>query len=77
MIVMPRTPQENERIRQLAKKNILEAGMKLLVNKGYHATSISNITDRWAYLKDCFTIILKGKEEVLGDNGRSEGGGNH
>ena len=65
MIVMPRTPQENERIRQLAKKNILEAGMKLFINKGYHATSISNIAKEAGISKGVFYNYFKGKEEIL------------
>ncbi|UOQ46371.1 TetR/AcrR family transcriptional regulator [Halobacillus salinarum] len=62
---MPRTPQENERIRQLAKKNILEAGMKLFINKGYHATSISNIAEQAGISKGLLYNYFKGKEEIL------------
>ncbi|MGR9047611.1 TetR/AcrR family transcriptional regulator [Halobacillus faecis] len=62
---MPRTPQENERIRQLAKKNILEAAMELFINKGYHATSISDIAEQASISKGLLYNYFKGKEELL------------
>jgi AcrR family transcriptional regulator len=65
MVVMPRTPQENERIRQLAKKKILEAAMELFINKGYHATSISDIAAQSGISKGLLYNYFKGKEELL------------
>ena len=40
---MPRSPSENERIRQMAKLKILETAMDLFIHQGYHATSISDV----------------------------------
>lgn len=65
MFAMPRTPQENERIRQLAKEGILKAAMELFVTQGYHATSISSIAKHAGISKGLLYNYFKGKEELL------------
>lgn len=65
MIAMPRTPQENERIRQLAKESILKASMELFIKQGYHATSISDIAEQAGISKGLLYNYFKGKEELL------------
>jgi AcrR family transcriptional regulator len=40
---MPRTPEENDRIRQASKEKIRAAAMELFIKQGYYATSISDI----------------------------------
>ncbi len=65
MIDMPRTPQENERIRQLAKESILKAAMELFIKQGYHATSISDIAIQAGVSKGLLYNYFKGKEELL------------
>lgn len=62
---MPRSPQENERIRQQAKENILEAAMELFIRKGYHATSISDIAEQAGISKGLLYNYFKGKEALL------------
>lgn len=62
---MPRTPQENERIRQLAKEGILKAAMELFITHGYHATSISSIAKHASISKGLLYNYFKGKEELL------------
>lgn len=62
---MPRTPQENERIRQLAKESILKAAMELFIKQGYHATSINNIAEHAGISKGLLYNYFKGKEELL------------
>ncbi|MBO0992624.1 TetR/AcrR family transcriptional regulator [Bacillus sp. SD088] len=62
---MPRTPQENERIRQLAKESILKSAMELFIKQGYHATSISNIAEHASISKGLLYNYFKGKEALL------------
>ncbi|WP_163582052.1 TetR/AcrR family transcriptional regulator [Gracilibacillus saliphilus] len=62
---MPRTPEENERIRQKAKENIRNKAMKLFINQGYHATSISDIAKEAEISKGLLYNYFKGKEDLL------------
>lgn len=62
---MPRTPEENERIRQVAKENILTAAMTLFIKQGYHATSISDVANQAGISKGLLYNYYKGKEELL------------
>jgi len=62
---MPRTKEENERIRQLAKENILKRAMELFIKQGYHATSISDIAKEAGISKGLLYNYFKGKEELL------------
>ncbi|MGC4376671.1 TetR/AcrR family transcriptional regulator [Fictibacillus sp. Mic-4] len=62
---MPRTEKENERIRQLAKENILSAAMRQFIKQGYHATSISDIAKAAGISKGLLYNYFKGKEELL------------
>ncbi|MEK3782898.1 TetR/AcrR family transcriptional regulator [Paenibacillus sp. FSL R5-0810] len=62
---MPRTPSENERIRQMAKANILEAAMDLFIRQGYHATSISDVARHAGISKGLMYNYFQGKEELL------------
>ena len=62
---MPRTPEENERIRQAAKDKINQAAMSLFVKKGYHATSIDDVAKLAQISKGLLYNYYKGKEELL------------
>ncbi|RAL22006.1 TetR/AcrR family transcriptional regulator [Thermoflavimicrobium daqui] len=62
---MPRTPKENERIRQLSKENIRNAALELFIRQGYHATSISDIAEKAGISKGLLYNYFKGKEELL------------
>lgn len=43
---MPRTREESDRIRQLAKENIRTAAVEVFIEKGYHAVSIDDVAKR-------------------------------
>lgn len=62
---MPRTPAENERIRQAAKDKIHTAAMTLFIKKGYHATSIDDVAKQAQISKGLLYNYYKGKEELL------------
>lgn len=62
---MPRTQEENERIRQQAKAKIREAAIDLFMRKGYHATSIDDVSKHADVSKGLLYNYYKGKEELL------------
>ncbi|WP_195576419.1 TetR/AcrR family transcriptional regulator [Paenibacillus sp. 1001270B_150601_E10] len=62
---MPRTKEENERIRQAAKEKIHAAAMTLFIQKGYHATSIDDVAKQANISKGLLYNYYKGKEELL------------
>ncbi|TVX93453.1 TetR/AcrR family transcriptional regulator [Paenibacillus agilis] len=62
---MPRTPEENERIRQAAKEKIHAAAMTLFVKKGYHATSVEDVAKQANISKGLLYNYYKGKEDLL------------
>lgn len=62
---MPRTQEENERIRQQAKAKIREAAIELFMRKGYHATSIDDVSKHAGVSKGLLYNYYKGKEELL------------
>jgi len=64
---MPRTPEENERIRQASKENIRTAAMELFIKQGYYATSISDIANQAGISRGLLYSYYKGKEELLSE----------
>lgn len=62
---MPRTPEENERIRQMSREKILMAAMELFMKRGYHATSIDDVAKHAGISKGLLYNYYKGKEELL------------
>ncbi|CAH0172687.1 TetR/AcrR family transcriptional regulator [Peribacillus sp. Bi134] len=64
---MPRTPEENDRIRQASKENIRTAAMELFMKQGYYATSISEIANQAGISKGLLYNYYKGKEELLSE----------
>lgn len=62
---MPRTPQENERIRNISQEKIHAAAMELFIKQGYHATSISDVAKKAGISKGLLYNYYKGKEELL------------
>jgi AcrR family transcriptional regulator len=64
---VPRTPAENERIRQAAKDKIHAATIALFVKKGYHATSIDDVAKQAQISKGLLYNYYKGKEELLSE----------
>ncbi len=64
---MPRTPEENDRIRQASKEKIRAAAMELFMKKGYYATTISDIAKHADISKGLLYSYYKGKEELLSE----------
>lgn len=64
---MPRTPEENDRIRQASKEKIRAAAMELFMKQGYYATSISDIAKKAGISKGLLYNYYKGKEELLSE----------
>jgi Transcriptional regulator len=64
---MPRTPEQYEEIRNEKKKIILDAALKLFANKGYSATSISQIAEAANISNGLMYNYFKSKEELLTD----------
>ncbi|MGE6261162.1 TetR/AcrR family transcriptional regulator [Heyndrickxia sporothermodurans] len=64
---MPRTPEENERIRQLSKEKIRASAMELFIKQGYYATSISDVAKKAGISKGLLYNYYKGKEELLSE----------
>ena len=64
---MPRTPEENDRIRQASKEKIRAAAMELFMKQGYYATSISDIAKKAGISKGLLYNYYKGKEELLAE----------
>src|SRR5690625_13874 len=64
---MPRTPEENERIRQRSRENILAAAMELFIKKGYHATSISDVALLAGISKGLLYNYYQGKEQLISE----------
>lgn len=64
---MPRTQEENDRIRQAAKESIRTAAMEIFIEKGYHDAAIEEIAQRAGVSKGLIYNYYKGKEELLAD----------
>ncbi|MFJ7856004.1 TetR/AcrR family transcriptional regulator [Peribacillus frigoritolerans] len=64
---MPRTSEENDRIRQASKEKIRAAAMQLFIKQGYYATSISDIAKQAGISKGLLYNYYKGKEELLSE----------
>lgn len=62
---MPRTQEENDRIRKRTKEKIRDAAMELFMRKGYHATSIEDVSKHAQVSKGLLYNYYKGKEELL------------
>lgn len=61
----PRTSQQFETIRQEKTKLILDTALELFAEKGYHQTSISDITKRAGISKGLVYNYFESKEAVL------------
>jgi AcrR family transcriptional regulator len=61
----PRTSQQFETIRQEKTKLILDTALELFAEKGYHQTSISDITRKAGISKGLIYNYFESKDEVL------------
>ncbi|KIL42141.1 transcriptional regulator [Gordoniibacillus kamchatkensis] len=64
---MPRTRDENDRIRQLTKEKIRAAAMDIFIERGYHAASIDDVAKKAGISKGLMYNYYKGKEELLAE----------
>ncbi|MFE5319136.1 TetR/AcrR family transcriptional regulator [Paenibacillus sp. NPDC056579] len=64
---MPRTREENDRIRQAAKDNIRTAAMEIFIERGYHDASIDDVAKRAGVSKGLMYNYYKGKEHLLAE----------
>lgn len=62
---MPRSAKQFGEMRETARKKILEAGMSLFAEQGYHSTSISMIANKAGISKGLIYNYFSGKEELL------------
>lgn len=61
----PRTENQNELIRQVKRKQIMEAALVLFANVGYHPTSISEIAKRAGISKGLMYNYFDSKVDLL------------
>jgi AcrR family transcriptional regulator len=61
----PRKKEDNEQIRELRRKSILEVSLKLFANRGYESTSISQIAKEAHISKGLVYTYFESKEELL------------
>jgi len=61
----PRTPEENEKIRQKRKIEIINTALKLFAEQGYHKTTISEIAKETGMSKGLLYNYFKNKEDLL------------
>lgn len=59
------SPSRHERRRLQTRKQLIEMTMKLILEKGYDAISIQDITDRADLGRGTFYIHFKDKEEIV------------
>lgn len=62
---MPRTPQQNEQIRQEKRKLIIETAMRLFADEGYAHTSIHQIAKAAVIAKGLIYSYFESKEALL------------
>ncbi|MGF7035618.1 AcrR family transcriptional regulator [Paenibacillus mucilaginosus] len=64
---MPRTPQENERIRGMAKEKIRAAAIEVFIEKGFHKASIDDVAKKAGISKGLLYNYFKGKTDLLAE----------
>ncbi|HKI78493.1 MAG TPA: TetR/AcrR family transcriptional regulator [Ignavibacteriaceae bacterium] len=62
---MPRTKKQNEEIRNKTRNAILSSSLKLFANKGFHGTSISDISKTAGISKGLAYNYFESKEKIL------------
>lgn len=71
----PRTKAQNEEIRELSRKKILDAALKLFATRGFDGTSISAVAKEAGVAKGLIYNYFESKEELVHQivlNGASE-----
>ncbi|MBS2968230.1 TetR/AcrR family transcriptional regulator [Metabacillus sp. KIGAM252] len=62
---MPRTPEAYEKIRKQSSERLLTAALDLFIKKGYHSTSIEEVTKLAQVSKGLLYHYYQGKEGLL------------
>ncbi len=62
---MPKSPEQIEQIRTEKKKLIMDTALKLFAEKGFHATSISQITQKAGISKGLVYNYFESKQSIL------------
>lgn len=61
----PRTPDQFQELRENARQKILDAGLELFAEAGFHSTSISQIAKKAGISKGLMYNYFESKEELL------------
>jgi len=61
---MPRTPEQFEEMRNKTRRAIMDAGLKLFAQKGYHGTSVADIAKEAGISKGLAYNYFKSKSEL-------------
>lgn len=61
----PRTPEQNEQIRQQTRQQIIDAAFELFANDGYSRTSISAVAEKAGVSKGLIYHYFESKEAIL------------
>ncbi|MDQ0061466.1 TetR/AcrR family transcriptional regulator [Paenibacillus harenae] len=64
---MPRTPEDNERIRNAAKVKIRAAAIEVFIAKGFHGSSIEDVAKKAGISKGLLYNYFKGKSDLLAE----------
>jgi AcrR family transcriptional regulator len=62
---MPRTKEQNEEIRNKARRLIIDSSLKLFANKGFHGTSISDIAKAAGISKGLAYNYFESKQKIV------------
>ncbi len=63
--IMPRTPEQYNKIREERKTLIMNSALELFANRGYHGTSISDIARKAKISKGLLYNYFSGKEALV------------
>lgn len=61
----PRTPEQNEEIRQQTRQKIIDAAFEMFASDGYEATSIAAVADKAEVSKGLIYHYFDSKQQVL------------
>lgn len=64
---MPRSPEQYEEIREERRKLIMETALELFATRGYHGTSINDISRKAGISKGLLYNYFSGKEKLVID----------
>ena len=65
IIEMPQTKEQNQEIREKTKTLILDSALKLIVEKGYHSTSMNDIAEKAGVSKGLAYNYFDSKQHIV------------